>query len=101
MLGTIRLLDQPLTLVSYRVVDPQTLIVSGFGTTRAWTHLTGVAETETTITINVNSLEYTGFLPHSDAADQIDIKVGLNAVIGSRQVIDGSTGQPTPTFVTD
>ena len=95
-LGTIRLLDQPLALDSYRAVDPQTLVVTGYGAKTAWTHITSVVETEATISISVNSLEYTGFLPHSDSADRIEVEVPLGSPLGGRSVIDGNTGLPVP-----
>ena len=40
LLATLRLLYQPLTLESYRTLDPQTLVVVGHGAREAWT--TGV-----------------------------------------------------------
>ena len=96
----VRLLDQPLALQSYRLVDPQTVVVTGYGTTSAWTRVTGVVETEATVTISVNSFEITGFLPHTDAADRIEIDVRLNAPLGSRDVVDGSTGLSIPESAT-
>ena len=95
-LGTVRLLDQPLALESYRVVDPETLEVVGYGAKTAWTHVTGVTETDTTVTISVNSLYFTAFLPHTDAADRIEVQVRLTAPLGSRAVVDGSTGLTIP-----
>ena len=60
-LGTLRLLDQPLMLESYRTVEPQSVVVLGHGAKDPWTHVTGVTETDSTVTISVNSLELTGF----------------------------------------
>lgn len=94
VVATIRLLDQPLALESYRMSDPQTLEVVGYGAKTAWTRVTDVSETETTVTISVNSFEVTGFLPHSDAADRIVVDVRLTTPLGTRTVIDGSTGLP-------
>ena len=99
-LVVVRLLDQPLALESYRLVDPQTVVVAGYGTTSAWTHVTGIAESEATVTISVNSFEITGFLPHTDEADRIEIEVRLTAPLGSRAVIDGSTGLSVPESAT-
>ncbi len=99
-LVVVRMLDQPLALESYRLVDPQSVVVTGYGTTSAWTRVTGLAESETTVTISVNSFEITGFLPHTDAADRIEIEVRLDAPLGSRDVVDGSTGMSIPESAT-
>ncbi len=99
-LVAVRLLDQPLALESYRLADPQTVVVTGYGTTSAWTRVTGIAESEATVTISVNSFEITGFLPHTNAADRIEIEVRLNAPLGSRDVVDGSTGLSIPESAT-
>lgn len=94
-LGVLRLLYQPLELVSYRVVDPQTLDLVGYGAQSEWTHVTGVTETDATVTIAVNHLAFEPF-PHTDAGYRISVKVHLNAPLGNREVIDGSTGFPIP-----
>jgi hypothetical protein len=91
---TIRLLDQPLALQSYRAVEPQSVVVSGYGTKSAWIRVTGVSETEASVTVGVNSLEFLGFLPHSDTADLIEVEVPLAAPLGGRAVIDAGTGLP-------
>ncbi len=96
MLATLRLLDQPLALESYRLVDPQTVVVTGYGTKAAWTHVTGLAEGEATVTISVNSFEIIGFLPHTNEADRIEVEVRLSAPLGSRDIVDGSTGLSIP-----
>ena len=93
-LGTLRLLDQPLALESYRVVEPQTLVVTGHGAKNAWTHVTSVTETDATVVISVNSLELTGFLPQTGEGHPIDVEVHVGAPLGSRAIVDGSTGLP-------
>jgi len=93
-LATFRLLDQPLALLSYRVADPRTVVVTGHGAQSAWNHVTGVTETDATVTISVSSLEFLGFLPHTDAAYTIEVEVRLGAPVAGRTVIDGSTGFP-------
>jgi acyl dehydratase len=94
VVATIRLLDQPLALQSYRAVEPQSVVVSGYGTKSAWIRVTGLTETEAAVTVGVNSLEFLGFLPHSDAADLIEVEVQLSAPLGGRAVIDANTGLP-------
>src|SRR4051794_31720399 len=88
-LAVLRLLYQPLELVSYRVVDPQTLEVVGFGTQTNWARVAGVTETETTVTISVDALSFEPF-PHTDAGYRIELPVHLGSSLGSREVIDGS-----------
>jgi hypothetical protein len=92
-LGAFRLLDQPVALESYRVVDPQTLDVVGYVSHTAWTHVTGVTETDATVTITVNSFVFDPF-PHTTEALRIEIQVHLSTPLGSRAVVDGSTGLP-------
>ena len=99
-LVAVRLLDQPLAIESYRLVDQQTVVVTGYGTKLAWTHVTNVVESEATVTISANSFEITGFLPHTNEADRIEIEVRLSAPLGSRHVVDGSTGMSIPESAT-
>lgn len=56
--------------------------------------MTGVAETDATVTISVSSLEFLGFLPQTGAAYPIDVEVHLSAPLGGGAVIDGSTSLP-------
>jgi hypothetical protein len=98
-LGVVRLLDQPLELASYRAVDAQTVDVVGFGARTAWTHVTGLTESDTTVTISVNSFTFEPF-PHTDAAYRIETLVRLAAPLGNRVVVDGSTGQRIPESAT-
>jgi len=76
--GTFRLHDQPVALESYRMVDPQTLDVVGYVSHTAWTHVTGVTETDTTVTITVNSF-VANALPTTAEAVRIEIDVRLSA----------------------
>jgi hypothetical protein len=92
-LGAFRLLDQPVALESYRVVDLQTLDVVGYVSHTAWTHVTGVTETDATVTITVNSFVFNPF-PTTAEALRIEVPVHLSAPLGIRAVIDGSTGLP-------
>jgi hypothetical protein len=92
-LAVLRLLYQPLELQSYQVVDPQNLNVVGFGAKTAWTRVAGVNETATSVTISVDALSFEPF-PHTDAGYRIEVLVHLNAPVGNKEVIDGSTGFP-------
>ena len=93
LLATIRLLDQPLTLESYRLVEPATLEVVGHGARNAWTHVTDVTETDTTVTVAVSAFTFQPF-PGTASAYELLVPVPLKTPLGTRDVIDGSTGQP-------
>jgi hypothetical protein len=93
ILATLRLLIQPLALESYRLVDPQTLDVLGHGTRSPLTQIAGVTETAATVTISVNVFTFEP-LPHTDAGYPIEVPIQLVMPLGTREVIDGSTGQP-------
>jgi hypothetical protein len=91
-LGAVRLLDQPLKLESYRLLDPQALAVVGYGARGAWTHVTGVTETDSTVTITVNAFTLQ-LGPGTGMAYRLYVPVYLSEPLGSRAVIDGSTSQ--------
>ena len=92
VLASLRLLYQPVTLRSYQEVDPQTLVVAGIGAPGAWTHLDGVQETQSTVTISVSAFTLE-LGPHTDAGNLLEVEVHLTAPLGGRAVVDGSTGQ--------
>jgi len=95
VLATVRLLYQPLTLDSFRVLDAQTLVVTGHGAPGAWTNLSDVAETDATVTIRVDAFTFTPF-PGTAAGYPLEVEVRLDAPLGGRTVVDGSTGQAVP-----
>ena len=64
-----------------------------YGAHIQWTHFTGLTETDSTVTITVNSFVFEPFAV-TEEADAIYILVHLAAPLGSRTVIDGSIGQP-------
>ena len=90
---SLRLLYRPVTLRSYRELDPQTLVVAGIGAPGAWTHVDGVQETQSTVTISVSAFTLE-LGPHTDAGNLLEVQVHLTAPLGGREVVDGSTGQP-------
>jgi hypothetical protein len=94
-LATVRLLYQPLALESYRVLDPQTLVVIGYGAPGACTRVSGVSETDSTVTVSVDAFTFQPF-PGTALAARLEISVPLGAPLGARSVIDGSTGQEVP-----
>ena len=94
-LATLRLLYQPLTLDSYRVLDQQVLVVTGHGYHGAWTRLSEVDETESTVMVRVDAFTLVPG-PSTGLGSPLDVVVRLAAPLGGRRVIDGSTGQEIP-----
>ena len=94
VLGAMRLLYQPVTLESYRTVDPQTLVVVGYISPGAWTNAS-VSETPSTATISVNAFTFRPF-PGTGLAARLEVQVRLGAPLAGRTVIDGATGQEIP-----
>ena len=93
VIATVRLLDGASWIYYYRVVDAQTLVVGTVTGPGAWTRVTSVTETPATVTITVSSL-----LIRLGAGTAVGIPVEsvakLHDPIGSRTVIDGSSGLP-------
>ncbi len=94
-LGALRLLYQPVTLESYRLDGPQTLVVVGYISPGAWTHVSDVTETESTVTVSVDAFTFRPF-PGTAVAARLEIQVQLRTPLGDRTVVDGSTGQIVP-----
>lgn len=93
--GAARLLYGPLALESYRPVHAQTLTVVGYGSANAWTRISDVTETSSTITISVDTFTFRPF-PGTALASRLFIDVQLAEPPGERTVIDGSTGHEVP-----
>ena len=88
-----RALDHPSTIEYYRVVDDRTLSVGTAEGHNAWTRVTALDETPTTVTITVSSfLLQIG--AHTADALLVETEVKLHDPIGTRSVIDGSNGMP-------
>jgi hypothetical protein len=95
LLATLRLLYQPLTLESYLTLDPQTILVVGYGAPDAWTRVSDVSETQSTVTVSVDKFTFQP-LPGTTIGAPIEVEVRLDAPLAGRTVIDGSTGQEVP-----
>ena len=95
LLATLRLLYQPLTLELYRTLDPQKLVVVGYGAPDAWTTVSNVSETQSTVTVSVDKFSFQPF-PGTALGAPIEVEVRLDAPLAGRTVIDGSTGQEVP-----
>ncbi len=92
---TLQLLIRPLTLESYRTLDPQTLVVLGYGGRDAWTRVSDLSETQSTVTVSVDKF-WVQLGPGTAAAYPLGVVVRLEAPLAGRTVIDGSTGQVVP-----
>ena len=89
----VRLLDSASWIYSYRVVDDKTLVVGTITGPGAWTRVTSVTETPSTVTITVNSfLIQLG--PRTGVGIAVESVATLHDPIGSRTVVDGSSGLP-------
>ncbi|MGH2967143.1 MAG: hypothetical protein ACRDMH_17430 [Solirubrobacterales bacterium] len=89
----VRLLDSACWIYYYRVVDDRSLVVGTVEGPGALTRVTSVIETPSTVTITVSS-----FLVRLGAGTAVGIPVQsvakLHDPIGSRTVLDGSSGLP-------
>jgi hypothetical protein len=88
-----RMLDARSTIDYYRAVDPQTLMVGTTEGAGAWTRVTSVVETPSTVTITVTSFWFQ-LGPSTEMAYFAESVARLQQPLGSRTVIDGTTGMP-------
>lgn len=93
VVAAVRLLDSTSWIYYYRVVDAQTLVVGTVTGPGAWTRVTSVTETPATITITVGSL-LIQLGPGTAVGIPVESVARLHDPIGSRTVIDGSSGLP-------
>ncbi|MGH2406464.1 MAG: hypothetical protein ACRDF7_00105 [Candidatus Limnocylindrales bacterium] len=93
VLTGVRLLDSDSWIYYYRVVDDQTLVVGTTEGPGAWTRVTSVMETPSTVTITVSSFL---FRPWAGTAVGIPVEsiARLHDPLGSRTVLDGCSGLP-------
>ena len=89
----VRSLDSPSWISYYRVVDERTLVVGTVAGPGAWTRVTSVFETPSTVTITVSSL-LVRLGPGTSEAVPVESTATLHDPIASRTVIDGSSGLP-------
>jgi hypothetical protein len=93
LFATYRALDRPSWIYYYRVGDDRTLVVGTSEAPNAWTRVTQVSETPTTVTITVSSIVIQ-LGPGAAYAVPVEKAVKLIDPIGNRTVIDGGSGQP-------
>ncbi|MGZ6258857.1 MAG: hypothetical protein ACXWQ6_10315 [Candidatus Limnocylindrales bacterium] len=86
-----RMLDARSMILYYRVVDPQTLMVGTTEGAGAWTRVTSVVETSSTVTITVTSF-WVQIGASTEMAYFVESVAHLQQPLAGRAVIDGSTG---------
>ena len=89
----VRLLDRASPIDYYRVLDDHTLALGSSTGPGAWTRVTSVSETPSTVTITVSSL-LVRLGPGTAVGIAVESVAKLQGPIGGRTVIDGSTGLP-------
>ncbi len=87
------LLDSASRIYYYRVSDDRTLIVGTVTGPIAWTRVTSIVETPSTVTITVSSLSVQ-LGPGTALGYNVESVAKLRDPIGSRAVMDGSSGLP-------
>lgn len=90
-----RLLDSATWIDYYRPLDDRTVAVGTTSGPGAWTRVTSVTETTTTVTITVSSL-FVQLGPGTAAGVTYESVATLQDPLGGRTVIDGSSGLPVP-----
>ena len=93
LVAAVRLLDGASWIYYYRVVDDRTLVVGIITGPGAWTRVTSVTETPATVEITVNSL-LVQLGPGTAVGVPVESVATLRDPIGTRTVIDGSSGLP-------
>jgi hypothetical protein len=91
VVASLRALDHPSPIDYYRVIDDQTLSVGTVEGHGAWTRVTALDETPTTVTITVGSFLFQ-LGPGTAEGLLVATEVKLHDPIGDRSVIDGSSG---------
>lgn len=87
----VRALDHPIPIAAYRVIDEQTLVVAVSGNGNWGTRVTSVEESPTTVTVSAAKFHFQPG-PGTASAIPMELIVHLQAPLGSRHVVDGSTG---------
>jgi hypothetical protein len=88
-----RLLDSPTWIYYYRGLDDRTLVLGTVSGPGAWTRVTDVSETPSTVTITVRSL-FIQLGPATAMGVPYESVAKLLDPLGNRNVIDGSSGLP-------
>jgi hypothetical protein len=89
----VRSLDSASWISYYRVVDERTLVVGTVAGPGAWTRVTNVIETPSSVTVTVSSL-FIRLGPGTTEAVLVESTATLHDPLANRTVIDGSSGLP-------
>lgn len=93
VVAAVRLLDSATWIDYYRVVDDQTLLVGTVSGQGAMVRVTNVTQTPTTVTITVSTFDVQ-LGPGTAVGIPYESVAKLQDPLGSRTVIDGSSGLP-------
>lgn len=88
---SVRALDRTISIIAYRVIDEQTLVVAVSGNGNWGTRVTSVEETLTTVTVSAAMFHFQPG-PGTASAIPMELTVRLQSPLGSRRVVDGSSG---------
>ena len=88
----LRDLDRPAPLFGYKILDDHNIAVQTVSGPSAWTRLDSLTETTVSVTVGVTS--WTAPLLAGSGDDISWIAVRLRDPIGTRTVVDASSGQP-------
>ena len=88
-----RILDRPAWIYYYRVVDDRTLLLATISGPGANVRVSSVVEAAATVTITVSAFFFQ-FGPSTDEGYPYESSATLIDPLGSRAVIDGSSGLP-------
>jgi hypothetical protein len=92
VVAVIRYEDRAGPFSSYQLVDERTILVDVFAPDTGWTRVTGVVESSTDVTITVSTIELQ-LGPGYVNEHPVGLTVILKNPLGSRAVIDASTGE--------
>ena len=88
-----RILDRPVWIYYYRVVDDRTLVLGTVNGPGANVRVTSVVEAATSVTITVSAFFF-ALGPSTDEGYAYESSATLIDPLGNRAVIDGSSGLP-------
>ncbi len=91
----VRLADTACPVTAYRVIDDRIIMVQTVTGPATWTRVTSMADTAEAVTVTVGEIRVP--LPLAGYGDDLVwLTVTLHDPLGSRSVVDGTSGQPVP-----
>lgn len=85
--------NHPTPIVSYRLIDERTVVVTAAAGSATWTRLVGVVESDAAVRVSVESLDWP--VNSTMQANLIEFTLVLSRDLGQRTVRDG-TGSEVP-----